>query len=79
MKCSIQTCAGEYEHREVFHAVRRRGQIMVIDHVPAEVCTICGDVIFRPDTVRGIEDLLRTLREPETMVPLYEYVTTQPG
>ncbi|MCD6552687.1 MAG: YgiT-type zinc finger protein [Anaerolineae bacterium] len=23
------------------------GQIVVIDHVPAEVCSVCGDVLLR--------------------------------
>lgn len=73
MKCSIQRCPGDYEERKIVHTLRHKGQVIVIDHVPAEVCTICGDVLFRPDTVRQIERLLRKREQPVSTVPLYEY------
>ncbi|HEX7184040.1 MAG TPA: YgiT-type zinc finger protein [Thermoanaerobaculia bacterium] len=73
MKCSIQGCPGEYEQREVTHTVRHKGKIVVIDHVPAEVCSVCGDVLLTPETVRHIEALLQTKPEPAQTVPLYEY------
>jgi YgiT-type zinc finger domain-containing protein len=55
------------------HTVRHKGEVIVIDHVPAEVCTVCGDVLLRPDTVRRIEEILHTRRVPSSTVPLYEY------
>jgi len=55
------------------HTVRYQGQVIVIDHVPAEVCIVCGDVLLKPETVRGIETLLRTATRPVSVVPLYEY------
>jgi YgiT-type zinc finger domain-containing protein len=73
MKCSIQECPGDYEERTVLHTVRSQGQVIVIDHVPAEVCSICGDVLFRPETVRRIEQLLQSMPPPAKEVPLYEY------
>ncbi len=73
MKCSIEGCPGEYEERQIVHTVRYRGQVIVIDHVPAEVCSVCGDVLLKPETVRRIEELLRTMAEPTRTVPLYEY------
>ena len=73
MKCSLQGCPGEYEKREITHTVKHRGKIIVIDHVPAEACSLCGDVLLNPETVRHIEALLRASTEPAGMVPLYEY------
>lgn len=73
MKCSIAECAGEYEAQEIIHTVRYQGQVIVIDHVPAEVCSVCGDVLLRPETVRQIEKLLQTATQPASMVPLYEF------
>lgn len=73
MNCSVEGCAGQYEVRQVVHPVRFRGEVVVIDHVPAEVCPLCGDVLFRPETVRRIEELLRNLARPDRTVPLYEY------
>ena len=73
MKCSIEGCPGEYEERQIVHPVRYRGEVIVIDHVPAEVCSVCGDVLLKPETVRRIEVLLQTRAEPAKTVPLYEY------
>jgi YgiT-type zinc finger domain-containing protein len=73
MKCTIQGCYGEYEERYVVHPVRYRGQVVVIDHVPAQVCQVCGDVLLSPETVRRIEALLESQSQPARSVPLYEY------
>ena len=73
MKCSFQDCSGEYERRLVTHTVRRHGQVIVIDHVPAQVCAVCGDVLFTPETIRRIEALLAASPPPASQVPLYEY------
>ncbi len=74
MKCSIDGCPGSYEQRKIVHTVQRRGQVTVIDNVPAEGCSVCGDALLRPETTRRIEELLRSAPEPAKMVPLYEYV-----
>lgn len=74
MKCSMERCHGEYEERKIMHTVRCQGQVVVIDHVPAEVCSVCGDVLLKPETVRRIEKmLLRSAIQPVSTVPLYEY------
>ena len=73
MRCSIEGCPGEYEERRIVHTVRYHGQVLVIDHVPAEVCTVCGDVLLKPETVRSIEKLLHSTTSPTGTVPLYEF------
>ncbi len=73
MKCSIEGCPGTYEEREIIHAVRYNGQVIAFDRVPAEVCSACGDVLPKPNTVRQIEALLRAGKQPARTVPLYEY------
>ena len=45
----------------------------MIDHVPAEVCDVCGDVLFSPQTIKHVEGILRSMRKPDATVPLYEY------
>ncbi len=74
MNCTIEGCPGHYERKSVTHTVRHKGEVVVIDHVPAEVCDICGDVLFSPETVRHIEKILAQMPEPDTTVPLYEYI-----
>lgn len=73
MRCSIDGCSGEYEAGKVMHTVRHQGQIIVINPVPADVCSVCGDVLLKPDTVRRIEGLLQEKHQPASTVPLYEF------
>jgi len=79
MKCSIEGCPGEYERKEIVHTVRHQGRVIVIDHVPAEVCPVCGDVLLEPQTVRRIEGLLGNLPKAERTAPLYEYAAATEG
>jgi len=73
MKCTIVGCPGEHEQREIVHTVHQGDRIVVIDHVPAEVCEVCGDVLFTPETVRKIELLRHTAAPPVRTVPLYDF------
>ena len=73
MKCTVQGCPGNYEARTVVHTVKRRGEVIVIDHVPAEVCSVCGDILLTPETVRRIEALLEAATPPQRNFPLYEF------
>ena len=73
MRCSLEGCPGEYEGRKIVHTVRHKGQVTVIDHVPADVCSMCGDVLLTPETVRRMEVLLQQVTQPAASVPLYEY------
>lgn len=73
MNCSIVGCTGEYEQRFIAHTLSRNGEVLVIDHVPAEVCSICGDTLLAPETVRRMETLVRVVGQPARTVPLYEY------
>ena len=77
MQCSIHGCPGEYEQRKVVHIVHRGDQLMLIDQVPAEVCSICGDVLFTPTTVRQLETLRHTTASPNRTVPLYDFTETR--
>lgn len=79
MKCSIEGCRGEYEQKLVIHTVRSGGRVLVIDHVPAEVCSVCGDTLFTPETIRQIERLLADLPRSSTAVPLFEFALASNG
>lgn len=73
MSCAIQGCSGSYEAESITHTVRQRREVVVIDHVPAEVCGVCGDVLLSPDTVRQLESILEGRSAPDKTVPLYEF------
>jgi len=58
---------------KILHTVRHNGEVVVIDHVPAEVCSVCGEVLLKPDTVRNVEQLLKSRAKPAKTAPIYEY------
>ena len=72
MQCAIKGCPGEYEARKIAHLERWNGETVVIDHVPAKVCSVCGDVLFTPETVRRLEGLRKTPPALASAVPCYE-------
>jgi YgiT-type zinc finger domain-containing protein len=73
MNCTIVGCPGTYEARETVCVERAGGHLMVVDHVPVEVCDVCGDVLFHPETIRHLEALRHGAATPTRTVPLYEY------
>jgi YgiT-type zinc finger domain-containing protein len=73
MKCSITDCPGEYEQREVVRAVCQGDRIIVVEHIPAEVCDVCGDVLFTPETIEHLEALRRTTRPAVRTAPVYQF------
>ena len=74
MKCSLQGCPGEYEDRLIVHTVRRGTEVLVFENVPAEVCSICSDMLLAPETVRHLEGLIRRKSKPGRYAPVYVYV-----
>lgn len=75
MKCSIKGCPGIYEQRRIAHTVRYQDRVVVIDHVPAEVCTVCGDTLLSREAVERIQEILQKQPAPSGSVPLYEYAS----
>ena len=73
MKCGIPGCAGEYEERHIVHTLWHEDHIVVMDHVPAELCSECGDVLLKPQTLQHIDYLPKTGHKPVGTAPLYEY------
>ncbi len=73
MNRSIEGCPGTYEAGKIMHTLRHKGQVVVIDHVPADVCSLCGDALLKSDTVRKIESLLQEQGQPAMTVPLFEF------
>ena len=80
MNCTIRGCPGEYEARErveVVRAGREDRDFIVVERVPAEVCTVCGDVLFTPETVERLQALRRTHPPTSRTVPLYDFATAE--
>lgn len=73
MTCSIQGCPGEYEAKLIVHTVKHGADVFVFENVPADVCTICSDMLLAPETVRHLEQMLQQKRKPGRFAPVYAY------
>jgi YgiT-type zinc finger domain-containing protein len=73
MKCSIQGCPGEYDHRLIVHTVKHGAELLVFENVPAEVCDVCSDALLAPETIRHLEELMHRRAEPHKHAPVYSY------
>ncbi len=78
MNCTNGACTGEYRDRLIVQAFRHNGGVAVIDHIPAEVCWLCGDTLLKPETVQRIEELMEGAAPPAATAPLYDYASTEP-
>jgi len=73
MKCSIQGCPGQYEHRLIVHTVKHGRQVVVFEDVPAEVCDVCSDTLLAPETIRHLEELMNREAKPRSHAPVFAY------
>ena len=71
-RCSIKGCPGTCETKTITHMVQHDGETILIEGVPAEVCSICGDVLLSLETVEHIEKLLQHPGTPAHTAPVYE-------
>jgi YgiT-type zinc finger domain-containing protein len=73
MKCSIQGCPGHYETKQIVHTLQSGSGIFVFEHVPAQVCSICGDTLLSPETIMHLEELMGAKSQPCRTIPVFEY------
>ena len=57
MKCYY--CGGDMERGKTTYTVNRHGYHLLIDDVPAWICTQCGEVYFEEDEIDTIQDMLK--------------------
>lgn len=72
-KCSI--CGGDTIKTKVRFSQEIDGILEVVENVPAEVCTQCGDQLFSPRTVRALEKILKSKKKPTRTisVPVFDF------
>ncbi len=61
MKC--MHCKGKMEYKTAPFQIDRKGYHLMLDAVPAWVCTQCGEIYFEESEVDKIQDALKTLDE----------------
>ena len=73
MKCVF--CGGETLGREVTFTCEEDDKYLIIEHVPAQVCTRCGEKTFSPEVTEEILRFARKEVEParKIEVPVYDF------
>lgn len=79
MKCSIEACPGEYVEKEIVRTLEVDGMYLLIQHVPAEVCSVCGDTLLSLDTVKRMEEVVSERRSPVAQAPVFEFAELGPS
>jgi len=77
MQCPF--CGGESVKETVTFSYEEEDRYIFIEHVPADVCSRCGEKIYSPEVT---DELLRIARKElkparKIEVPVYEFVMNQ--
>ena len=71
-ECAV--CHNETEKRLITYVQEYQGKWVAVRDVPADVCPICGEQYFDPDTVDSIQSTVCSQKAKTTLdVPLYEF------
>ncbi len=72
MRCNF--CKGSTEERMIRYVQEFDGRVIIIENVPAEVCTQCGEQLIRPEVAEKIQRLVWERPSPKrkAQVPVYD-------
>jgi len=72
MKCAF--CKGNTEERLITYVQEHKGRVVIIENVPAEVCTQCGEKFIGPEVAEKIQRLVWEQPAPKRRanVPVYD-------
>ncbi len=51
-------CKGDLEETEITYPTEYKGRVIVVDHVPALVCTQCGESALRPEVAKKLQKIV---------------------
>ena len=56
MRCTF--CKGDTEERVIRYVQEFDGRIVIIENVPAQVCTQCGEQLIRPEIAEKVQKIV---------------------
>lgn len=71
MRCAF--CKGELREELVRYVQEFEGRIVVIENVPADVCTQCGEKLFRPDVAEKVQQIVWGKVKPNKPIEAESY------
>lgn len=66
-------CGGELQNRRVTFTHEQDGKYLVVENVPAEVCTRCGEKTYSPQVTDGLLKFARQEFKKEVTVPVFDF------
>jgi YgiT-type zinc finger domain-containing protein len=65
-----------FEEQTVTYVLEQQGKVLIIEHVPARVCTETGERLFAPATVERLQQIVWEQRTPTRIIetPVFEFV-----
>ena len=72
MRCVF--CKGDLESKLIRYVQEYKGRVIIIENVPAEVCTQCHEPLLHPDVVERIQRVVWEQPTPkrQASVPVYD-------
>jgi len=72
MRCAL--CKGATEGQFIRYVQEFEGRLVIIENVPAEVCTQCGEKFIAPEVAKKIQRLVWEQPSPKRSaeVPVYD-------
>ena len=73
MKCVF--CGGEPENKLVTFSYDENGKFLLVEHVPAEVCTRCGERTYSPEVTDQLLKFAKMKLSPmkTIQVPVFDF------
>ena len=54
-RMTCDRCQGQMRDQEIRYVLEMPSRLLVIEHVPAKVCSQCGEQLFAPGTVERLQ------------------------
>jgi YgiT-type zinc finger domain-containing protein len=68
-------CQGTVKSERITHIHRWKGQVIILEDVPADVCQQCGEVYFAPNVLQAMDRIAEHKQQEEPkkqlLVPVY--------
>ena len=77
MKCTF--CGGKLKKTTVTFSYEEDETYLLVEHVPAEVCSQCGEKLYTPEVTEALLQLAKHPVKPAKIihVPVYDFPRSQ--
>lgn len=77
MNCDL--CSSRTTEQTVTYTIQLDDKLIVVEHVPARVCILCGERLYSPDTVERLQKTVWEKRSPSRMIQtaVYDFAEKQ--